>query len=258
MGFTHNPRDRDKSVLLLHGFGQNGSVWDGVRPLLPDWFLTAPDLRGHRKAGSVRPINARTLIDDACELGKQLECPVLVGYSMGGRVALRAAIEAPDLWSGLVLISTTAGIEDATARRTREAADADLARLLASSDREAFEAAWERLPIWSGDSPTLRETAMKLRLQSNPTDLAEVLNGFGSGTVAPVWAELAKIEIPAVILAGERDTTYCAHAERLKDGIPNASLNVVERCGHCLPLESPQAVADAVVSINRRLQRAES
>jgi len=246
------------SLLLLHGFGQNSSIWGPVAAEITTGVVCAPDLRGHGTASSKRPINTEHLVSDVLELGRQMERPILAGYSMGGRVAMRAALADQSLFGGLVLISTSAGIESPTDRVARRNQDELLAVALEDSGHEGFEAIWQKSQLWEGDAPSVMQRAVLARSQTPAPDLAASLRGFGTGTVEPVWSRLPTLQLPTLVICGQRDSAYCELGARMSRLVPGAAFETIPGAGHSLPVESPTELAGAIERFSRRLRPEES
>ena len=234
-------------LLLLHGFTQTGRGWDEVARHLDGerYRPLAPDLRGHGAAGPRRPIDMDACVRDVA--GLAAGSFVLAGYSMGGRIALHVALAHPDRVARLVLVSTTAGIEDAEARARRRADDEALAHWLAVEGRTMSEIAdrWGAQPLFARQAPEVAAATRADRLTNDPANLAAALRGLGTGTMAPLWDRLGELEMPVTVMAGERDAKFVALAERLARELPNAELQIVPDAGHALALEAPAAVARA-------------
>ena len=236
-------------LILLHGFMQTGRGWDEVvrhlggeryRPL-------APDIRGHGSAATRRPIDFASCVDDVLRLGGPRFA--LAGYSQGGRLALHVALARPERVARLVLVSTTAGIEDAAERARRRAADEQLAAWMQEDGRLMSEVAdrWAAQPLFAGQPAAVAEAARADRLSNEPVHVAAALRGIGSGVMAPLWQRLGELtELPATVLAGERDPVYVALGERLARTLTRGELKVVARAGHALTLEAPAAIAAAI------------
>lgn len=236
-------------LLLLHGFTQTGRGWDEVighldgeryRPL-------APDLRGHGAAGSRRPIDFDACVADVAGLAAGRI--TLAGYSMGGRLALHVALAHRDRISRLVLLSTTAGIDDPAQRARRRDADKALAVWMEEQGRTMFEVAdrWAAQPLFESQSAEVAARARADRLTNDPAHLGAALRGIGTGVMAPLWERLGELALPVTVLAGERDVKFVALAQRLVRELPDAQLTIVAGAGHALALEAPQAVADALM-----------
>ncbi|MBW3609810.1 MAG: alpha/beta fold hydrolase [Actinobacteria bacterium] len=199
-------------LLLLHGFTQTGRSWDEVVRHLDGerYRALAPDIRGHGAAATRRPIDFASCVQDALSL---MRTPfTLAGYSQGGRLALHIALARPDLVTRLVLVSTTAGIEDDDERARRREADAALAAWLEAEGRSMSDVAerWGAQPLFATQSPQVAAAARADRLANEPAHLAAALRGIGTGAMAPLWERLADLEMPAVVLAGERDEKSAA------------------------------------------------
>jgi 2-succinyl-6-hydroxy-2,4-cyclohexadiene-1-carboxylate synthase len=174
---------------------------------------------------------------------------VLCGYSMGGRVALRVALEAPERLSGLVLIACNPGIEDERERAERRAADDQLAAALESEPYEDFIERWRTQPLFAADPPEVGELARADQRRNDPLSMAAVLRGLGTGAMQPMWASLADVEVPTTVLVGQRDAKFMQIGARMARSIQKARLIVLPG-GHGLPLESPVAVAAAIEALS--------
>lgn len=230
-------------LVLLHGFTQTGRSWEAVREALGSQRYTAhaPDLRGHGDAARARPITFDAIAADVLGLG---DGPfALAGYSMGGRLALHVALAAPVRVTRLILVSTTAGIADASARADRRAADEALASRTETGAIADVAAAWGAQPLFAGQSPEVRATAHADRLRNDPAGLAASLRGVGTGVMVPLWDRLGELAMPVDVVAGARDEKFVDIGRRLAERIPDARLTVVPEAGHALPLEAPAALA---------------
>jgi 2-succinyl-6-hydroxy-2,4-cyclohexadiene-1-carboxylate synthase len=229
-------------MILLHGFAGTHRAWDGVIARLPsDVQTVAPDLPGHgAKANARRPISFEDCVDDVLALAP--ERFTLCGYSLGGRVALHVALAAPARVTRMVLISSTAGIEEESERALRREADKRLADELEGDSFEEFIERWRSQPLFAGEPSAAAELAREDHRRNRPEALAAVLRGLGSGTMEPLWKRLPELQMPVDVLAGDRDLKFQALGRRMVELLPSAQL-VVAPGGHGLPLENPAAVA---------------
>jgi len=234
------------TLVLLHGFTNTGASWDGVTASLVQRYRPiAPDIRGHGDASSVRPVSLEGVLED---IGGLAAGPfILAGYSMGGRLALHAALAFPDRVARLILIGASPGIADPAERQRRRAADEHLAAELADATIEEFAARWARTPVLAGQPEQVQAATHADRLRNTPTGLAAALRGLGAGALPSLWSRLPELEIPVSLIVGERDEKFLQTAQRMREALPAARLEVVPGAGHAAHVEDPEAVAAAII-----------
>jgi 2-succinyl-6-hydroxy-2,4-cyclohexadiene-1-carboxylate synthase len=235
-----------ENVVLLHGFSGTRRAWDGVIERLdPERYLPlALDLSGHGEAADAeRPITFAGCV--AAVLAGAPERFTLCGYSMGGRVALHVALAAPERVSRLVLVASTAGIEDEAERAERRLADHRLADELERIPFEEFIERWRTQSLFADEPPQVGELARADQRRNRPDALAAVLRGIGTGEMEPLWDRLGELEMPVTVVVGDRDEKFQALGRHMVGLLPDGELVVVPG-GHGLPLESPAAVAGAL------------
>ena len=230
----------DPPLVLLHGFTQTRQSWRRTaRALAGRYRAVIPDLPGHGQAVH------RTASFDACAAYVRALGPsTLVGYSMGSRIALYAALTVPV--KRLVLVGASPGIADPAERAARRAADDALADRIDTLDIEAFASEWGSQPLFDGQPERVAAAAYADRLRNTPAGLAAALRGLGTGVMEPLWERLGELTIPVTLVTGERDEKFHALAERMLARLPDARHVVVPGAGHAAHLEAPDAVAAAI------------
>lgn len=231
-------------TVFAHGFTQTAGSWAVVgarlREVLPGVEVVAVDLPGHGTAADLRA----DLWGSADHLVAAGGSATYVGYSMGGRVALHAALAHPDRVERLVLIGATAGIDDAEERARRRADDEALADHLERVGVERFVDEWLTNPLFAGLDES---TAMRAdRIGNTAAGLAASLRLAGTGTQMPLWDRLAAIDAPVLVLVGEHDAKFRRLGERLASGLPAATLSVIPGAGHSVHLERPDRTVEAI------------
>ena len=218
-------------MLFIPGFMQRGDAWRPVAELLPERYpSTMLDHDEHSFEGRIREIG---------ESGAD----VLVGYSLGGRLALRAALRSPESVRALVLVGSTAGIEEGPLRVARAEADEKLASWMEAMPIEDIVGLWERQPLFADQPDALVDEQRPGRLSHDPRSLALLLRTAGQGVLEPVWHELRSLELPLLALAGVRDDGYTRAAKRIGSTAPNGRVAIVENAGHAPHLQRPDEVA---------------
>jgi 2-succinyl-6-hydroxy-2,4-cyclohexadiene-1-carboxylate synthase len=229
-------------VVLVHGFTQTRRSWDRVAPALAARHeVVALDLPGHGELGDA----ALDLWQGARLLAQRGGAAAYAGYSMGGRLCLHLALAHPDLVEALVLLGATAGIEDGEARARRRLEDERRSEQLERDGVEAFVDEWLAQPMFASLS---RDAAgVDDRRRNSVAGLAASLRLAGTGAQEPLWHRLGELEMPVLLVTGERDERFRALARRMAKAIgANARLAVVPGAGHAAHLERPDTFAELV------------
>jgi 2-succinyl-6-hydroxy-2,4-cyclohexadiene-1-carboxylate synthase len=210
------------TLAFVPGFMQRGDAWAAVADRLGESYPSA-------------------LLDRADERPAPGSVPV--GYSMGGRIVLHAALAEPGRWPALVLVGVSAGVDDPVSRRT---ADEELADWIEAHSIEEVVARWEAQPVFATQPPTLVEAQRNGRLSFEPGELALLLRAFGQGVMPPVWDRLPRLAVPVLFVAGELDDRYVAAGERMASSVPHGTFRTIPGAGHAPQLERPDDVAKAL------------
>jgi 2-succinyl-6-hydroxy-2,4-cyclohexadiene-1-carboxylate synthase len=215
------------TVTFVPGFMQRGEAWEPVAGALAERYsVHCLDFTTYKFEERVREIPAAGAV---------------VGYSMGGRIALHTALGEAGRFGSLVLIGVSAGVED---REARIRADEELASWIETHSIEEVVERWEALPVFATQSAELRARQRPGRLSHDPRDLAQLLRSAGQGATPPVWDRLHELRCPVLLIAGERDERYVEAAHRMAGLIADARVAIVPGAGHAPQLEQPRLVAD--------------
>ncbi len=225
-----------KTLVFVHGSGDNAHAWDAVIARLEGFECLALDLPGHGALAGTPGPERMSVADYAAwvrgELARRgLAGIALIGHSLGSAISLRLAVDAPDMVSRLGLVGAGARLRVlpavlAGARDDPQATDLRLAELAVAPGHEALAREWA-----AGRSPTA--PGMLYR------DLV-ACDGFD------MMSELDRVGQPTLIVTGEEDRlTPPKYATYLRDHIANARLALIPQAGHCVMLEAPDATAEA-------------
>lgn len=229
-------------IVLVHGFTQTRRCWGpAAEELALDHEVIRVDAPGHGRSSDVRA----GLLDGGRLLAAQGGHATYLGYSMGARFCLHVALTDPALVAGLVLIGGTAGIEDPDERAARRAQDLRTADRITSEGLEAFLDWWLAQPLFAGLSADAAFGAE--RLENTPDGLRSSLEQAGTGAQDPAWRQLGGLDMPVLVIAGERDSKFATLGERMAREIgSNATLALVPGAGHAAHLEQPVAFLAAL------------
>ena len=241
--------------VLLHGFTGSSASWGGkivdglsglgVVPVLID-------LPGHGRWRGETRTEWFTLDQVLSALARTTGWPAdLVGYSMGGRIALHFAAAFPDMVSRLVLESASPGLAKPGQRSDRRMADEQLASRLESEDIESFVEYWEARPLFESRARLGAEALSvqrEVRMNNDPRSLAAALRGLGTGSLPSLWDRLSGIRTPTLLMVGELDLKFVEVAEHMASAMPDARLVIVPGAGHTVHVERPDVWVSEVGS----------
>lgn len=242
------------AVVLLHGFTGSSATWAPHLAALAAFTTVRIDFLGHGRSDApadVQRYGMQACVDDVLAIRKHLglrRCAV-VGYSMGGRVAMRVALQAPECLWALVLESASPGIADPAERRARVAQDTKLAARIRNEGVAVFANYWQALPLFASQSrlpQATRQALQKQRQQHTAEGLANSLQGLGAGMQDSVLQRLRGLRLPVLLQAGALDDKYCGLANDMAAMLPCSRVRIVPDAGHAVHLEQP-AVFDAAV-----------
>ena len=250
------------SLVFLHGFTGSSSTWREVRNEFKENYRTiAIDLTGHGKT-TVPDTPARYAMEEQIEdleslfehLG--LNSFYLVGYSMGGRIALAYTIRYPERVRALILESSSPGLSDEQDRVDRREADKLLARKIIDEGITSFVDKWEDIPLFQSQKSLpaeKREAIRNERLLQSEVGLANSLLGIGTGSQKSYWEALSTVSTPVFLLTGEYDAKFVAIAREMAALNPAWRHTVVPEAGHAIHVEKPRLFATMIMEYLQEL-----
>ncbi|MEO7099937.1 MAG: alpha/beta fold hydrolase [Luteolibacter sp.] len=160
----------------------------------------------------------------------------LLGYSMGGRMALHALLEEAHPWQAAVIVSANPGLENEREQANRRAIDAEWATRALTGNWQQFLDAWNAQPILG--NAAIRDPQASGRLMQRRREVARSFVDWSLGAQESLWDRLREISIPVLWIAGENDAKFLALAERAVSLMPNAHLATAPGVGHRVPWEA--------------------
>jgi 2-succinyl-6-hydroxy-2,4-cyclohexadiene-1-carboxylate synthase len=234
---------------MLHGFTGSLKDWQEIHDSLnPNFNYIGIDLVGHGKSDSpvivdkYRPQALSKQINDILS-NLAIEQVIIIGYSMGGRAALNFVINHPNEIRGLILESTTAGIESVKIRSERIKIDEELANYIESHNIEEFVELWMSKDIFNTQKRFSNEKLKNIRKKktlNSKIGLANSLRGFGTGRIDYMGNNLNQINCPVMLITGELDTKFTRINSVLKKKFTSAKHKIINNAGHNTHIEEPE------------------
>jgi 2-succinyl-6-hydroxy-2,4-cyclohexadiene-1-carboxylate synthase len=237
------------AIVLLHGFMGTGADWAEVASRLqPHFHCLMPDLPGHDGI----PLDPGSGEDPFAAYSDLLWRRVgpllpprfaLVGYSLGGRLALDLACRYPERIQALVLEGAHPGLSDPGEREQRAAADAEWIRRFEHGPWPALLDDWYRQPVFASLSDAQRRALVARRSRRSPGILAAVLRATSLARQPDRWDDLRRLPMPVGFLAGRQDARFCAVGDRVVRSAPAVTLVKLDGLGHNCHALAPELVA---------------
>ena len=232
-------------IVALHGFTGSAKSYS-------DWPFICPAISGHDSSRSVQKIGS--FADEVAHLASGLpeSLSVLLGYSMGARLALAIGLRVPHKIERMILVGLHPGLDDEEARQKRREVEGRWVAHLGDSI-EDFVDYWESLPIWRSQShyasPDALQKQRQIRLSHSPGELAGSIERLGLGNMPSYWQRIPNLEVPTLLVAGEEDPKFSAIAQDASARNPEfLSLRVVPKCGHNPFVDCPQDLLSVLQS----------
>ena len=256
-----------QAIVAIHGFTGNASTWAAFcKEARSEYAIVCPDMPGHGASDS--PNNpqiydmehsVRSLEELLVRL--KLQRVHWLGYSMGGRIALAAAIALPERTASLTLESASPGLASAEERAARVRSDNTLADRLEKSGIIEFVDYWEALPLWASQARlplAVRSKLREQRLTNNPVGLANSLRGIGTGAQPPLDTRLREIQTQTLFIAGEEDDKFVAIAREMHREVHGSRLEIITQAGHAAHMEKPARFNRIIIDFLRSVDQAQT
>ena len=220
------------AATFLHGFTQTKESWlPVVESLTVDLEANLIDAPGHGES----TVEGRALSLIADDVAESMPTGVLVGYSMGARIALHTALQHPKKFRGLALVSGTPGLRSESERSDRRRADEALADHIEEIGVKQFIPEWLSNPMFEGLSEQYAD--IPRRNTNAAQGLAHSLRYAGTGTQESLWDKLKNLHMPVLIITGERDQKFTDIGREMTMEIPHCEFRVMSGAGHTCHLE---------------------
>ena len=218
-----------------------------------EYYCILPDLPGHGK--SVMGTLAVPLSFDFVALGLvnimgdlHLKSAGLIGYSMGGRVALYAAARYPDRFDALVLEGANPGLQDDNERDNRRVVDEGRAREMENVGISEFTETWYEADLFQTlkKHPEKLHKIKSLRKNNDTAWMAKVLRELSVGRQPPLWDKLGALNMPVLLIAGDLDKQYKQIVCQMRDCLKDSVVNLIPETGHNTHVEAPEKFGQAL------------
>lgn len=256
-GIEQRGRKDAPALVLLHGFTGSAVSWGKHLDVFAASGLrvVALDMLGHGRSDAPqepRRYAIERCCDDILTVMQKLDIQegeaTLLGYSMGGRIALFTAFSG--FFRALILESASEGLADEDERYKRRRRDNALANLIEREGIASFVEIWEHLPLFESQKQLSPDAQIRLhaqRMMNSEQGLANSLRGVGVGAQPSLHAQLPSLTLPTLLIAGELDDKFTEIGREMASVLPHAQLAIVPGAGHTIHLEQPERFDELVL-----------
>ncbi len=232
-------------IFCIHGNFQTSAVWqfleDRLKAEISDLDMVCEDLYAKQFEG----FDGWT--EDFCnrvESEGNGEKSILLGYSLGGRLALHACVRRPDLWEATIVVGADPGLESEQQKSLQLDRDRNWAERLKREPLEKLADEWDEQPVFCG----LKNQAPRNPGEMDASKLSRQFEVFSKGLQQNLVPELANLKTPPVLfLSGEKDQKYQKIGEELAKSSPVVKAQVVADAGHRVPWENPETFVQVLI-----------
>lgn len=213
--------------------------------LSSDYYCMAIDLPGHGKSEIENKKNSYSIKKTAKYIidflkNNKIESSHIIGYSMGGRLAIYLAINYPNYFKKIIIESAQPGILDSAERLNRKKFDHEISQKIEIMGLSKFLKFWYNQPIFT----TLKNNKnfanlLNSRIKNDPKKLSKSLIEMGAGAQPSLWKDLIKIKNPCLLIAGEFDLKYQKIFSKMHKEIYSSNFVILKNCGHNTHFENP-------------------
>ena len=251
------------TILAFHGFGGSGQDFEPVAKALDRLGLNWIAPHAHRFASRDFENEVSSSMREAFLLSihekvkaSGVRRPIVMGYSMGGRIALQYALKYKEFIRGLILVGTTPGISSANLMLERRQMEAAWIQKIKDEGVVAFQSYWQTLPVMASQARIpreVREAIRKRRRAVLPSELIFSLKSFGQGFFPPLWEAVSQLDIPTLLVAGANDEKYCKLAQAMQKYLQRGHVERIPHAGHAAHLENTPLFANCCEKFINRL-----
>ncbi|GLC88131.1 putative 2-succinyl-6-hydroxy-2,4-cyclohexadiene-1-carboxylate synthase [Lysinibacillus piscis] len=247
--------EASQTIVALHGFTGSTTTWQTLAKAMPNVRVIAIDLIGHGQTAIPEQSNRFSMeeqIQDLEAIFQQLSLEhfTLLGYSMGGRIALSYTLAYPTRVVQLLLESASPGLKTAEERLQRRQQDARLADMILQYGVEVFVEEWENIALFASQkrlSAQKQQIIRAERLAQRKEGLAGSLRGIGTGNQPSNWETLGQLVCPVLLITGSLDRKFCSIATEMCRALPNGKHVIINDVGHAIHVENPDNFATIVM-----------
>ena len=238
------------AIVFIHGFLGNHLDWDPIiNALSNEWYCITVDLPGHGDQGDELLTCSgdsalNKLFDEVLSVAKE---PLnLVGYSLGGRVAMRLAQQHPDRILSLCIESAHPGLTDINDRKSRVQSDKVWANRFLNQPLNVVLKDWYQQAVFNCNDHKQLQVLIDKHLGQTGALLSKALSNFGLGLQEPYWDFLSQWRKPLLYISGESDIKFSSIGEEIKQNNQHSQHIKIKHSAHNCHQDQPQQFIEVI------------
>ena len=232
-------------LFCIHGNFQTPSVWKPLGENLKDRNVNLDAIPVNLENYSFDGFDC--WVDDFCNSVEARSCrekSFLLGYSLGGRLALHACLSRPDLWKSAIVIGADPGLESEEEKKHQLDRDRNWAERLKREPFEKLVDEWDEQPVFCG----IENQAPRNLSEMDPDRLSQQFEVFSKGIQQNLVPKLAELKnLPILFVSGEKDQKYQKIGVELAKSSSVFRAEVIANAGHRVPWENPESFVQVLI-----------
>lgn len=175
----------------------------------------------------------------------------LIGYSLGGRLALHCLLQDPSLWDAAILISTHCGLVSEGQKRERRQVDESWAKRFQTLEWEPLMKAWNAQEVFRN----ARTVCTRREEEFSRERLSAALRCLSLANQEPLWELVGKLPLPILWITGKEDLKFTELAKKVHLKDPLSKMCAIVSAGHRVPWENPEQFIEEVEAFLRVIEK---
>jgi 2-succinyl-6-hydroxy-2,4-cyclohexadiene-1-carboxylate synthase len=238
---------------FIHGFLGRPSDWEKIKIYFKDFDLQFHSISDYILENNINHnndfLNWSQNFNNSCLLNKSNHKNIIIGYSLGGRLALHSLISKNFQWDAAIIVSANPGLSNENEKKLRIEKDLHWSHRFLNENWVDVIKDWDSQPTFAG----IQNTLVRKKEEINKNEIFDILNRFSLGKQNDLQESIEKLKIPILWVSGEKDTKFSSITNKIQALNSGIQIAIIPHAGHRVPWEAPKEFSDLCISFLSKL-----